>query len=70
MKRYLVLLACVSAAAGSAYAQENVKTGPDRGGFTLLLTMGLGLQNDTGVQESAVGLGGLNLGIGALSEMR
>jgi hypothetical protein len=38
--------------------------GPNRGGFTLLLTMGVGLQNNAWIDESGVGIGGLNLGIG------
>jgi len=52
----------------TALAQdEKAATKPaevDRGGFTLLLTMGLGLQNNGWIEESGVGLGGLNLGIG------
>ena len=43
--------------------------GPERGGFTLLLSLGLGLQDDQGLEENTVGLSGLNLGIGGfLSE--
>jgi hypothetical protein len=36
----------------------------ERQGFTLLLNMGFGVQHDGGMQESATGLSGLNLGIG------
>jgi Outer membrane protein beta-barrel domain len=50
----------VAATAGNAAAQ----TSPDRGGFTLLVNLGVGIQNDTGIEESAVGLAGLNLGVG------
>lgn len=38
--------------------------GPERGGFTLLLSIGVGLQNDQTLDETNVGLAGLNLGIG------
>jgi len=37
---------------------------PTRGGFTILVNMGIGVQNDTYVEESAVGLAGANVGIG------
>lgn len=54
--------------AGTAMAQtEEAKTprqGPNRAGFSLLLTMGVGLQNQEALNESTTGLGGLNLGIG------
>ena len=36
----------------------------DRSGFTLMVDMGLGIQSDTALEESAVGLAGLNLGLG------
>jgi hypothetical protein len=35
-----------------------------RRGFTMLLNLGLGIQHDTYFAETAVGLGGLNLGLG------
>jgi hypothetical protein len=35
-----------------------------RGGFTILVNLGFGVQNDTYVDESAGGLAGANLGIG------
>ena len=44
--------------AGRAYAQ-------DRGGFTALVDVGIGVQNDTAIEESAVGLAGLGFGVGA-----
>ena len=51
----------------SATAQSDAE--PDassaRGsGFTLLLNMGVGMQNDGAYEESAIGLSGLNIGIG------
>lgn len=36
----------------------------DRGGFTFLVDIGAGVQNDTAIDESAAGLAGLNFGIG------
>jgi hypothetical protein len=36
----------------------------DRGGFTLLLNGGLGAQADTEIDDAALGLSGLNLGLG------
>lgn len=38
--------------------------GPQRSGFTLLLDIGLGVQNDAFLEETNTGLAGLNLGIG------
>ena len=38
-------------------------SGP-RGGFTILTTIGAGFQRDAGLEKSASGLAGLNLGIG------
>ncbi len=43
---------------------QQASVGPDRGGFTLLVSLGAGVQNDTAIEESGFGLGGLNLGIG------
>jgi hypothetical protein len=37
----------------------------DRGGFTALVDVGIGIQNDTAIEETAVGLGGLGFGVGA-----
>ena len=37
---------------------------PERSGFTLLLSIGAGLQDDKALDESKFGLAGLNLGIG------
>lgn len=36
----------------------------DRRGFTILVNLGLGVQQDEALEESAVGLAGANLGIG------
>jgi hypothetical protein len=44
-------------ASGQAYAQ-------DRGGFTALVDLGIGIQNDTAIEETAVGLAGLGFGVG------
>lgn|SRR5262245_16161015 len=55
--RVLALALALTALPALASAQ-------DRGGFTLLFNLGVGIQNDTAVEESAVGLGGLNIGVG------
>ena len=59
-RRFSVVLALVlvAASAGTASAQA------ERGGFTLLFNMGVGIQQDSALEESAVGLAGLNLGVG------
>lgn len=44
-------------------AQEK-KVPPKREGFTLLLTLGLGYQTDPEAERDAIGLNGLNLGLG------
>ena len=44
-------------AGGHAMAQ-------DRGGFTALVDIGAGVQNDTGIQETKAGLAGLSFGVG------
>jgi hypothetical protein len=45
-------------------AAQQADGGPDRGGFTLLLNLGLGYQNDGALPDAETGLAGLNLGIG------
>ena len=40
-------------------------TAQDRGGFTALVDLGVGVQNDSAIEESAVGLAGINAGVGA-----
>jgi hypothetical protein len=58
--RFVVLSAVfIAATVGKAAAQT-----AERGGFTLLVNLGVGIQNDTALEESAVGLAGANLGIG------
>ena len=55
---------------GNEQGKEEVKEeakGPNRSGFTLLLTMGLGLQSNEFIDESTTGLGGMNLGIGGFA---
>lgn len=37
----------------------------DRGGFTALVDLGAGVQNDSSIEETAVGLAGLSFGAGA-----
>ena len=50
----------VAVTAGNALAQ----TSPDRGGFTFLANLGAGIQHDTAIEETGVGVGGVNFGIG------
>lgn len=50
----------VAAAAGNAAAQ----TSADRSGFTLLVNLGVGIQNDTSLADNGVGLAGVNVGVG------
>jgi hypothetical protein len=76
-----VLVVFIAMLTAPALAQmepvEDPSAGPDRSGFTILLTLGLGLQSGEYVVEgyeysfvpeyssgSEIGLGGLNLGIG------
>lgn len=62
MARVLTLTACaLGLMTGNALAQS----ADERSGFTLLVDLGVGIQNDTGLEETAVGLGGINVGIGA-----
>ena len=39
-------------------------TTPARGGFTVLVNLGLGFQTDDDLEESAIGLAGANVGVG------
>ena len=58
MQRSLVFLVVIMLLAGErAFAQ-------DRGGFTALVDLGVGIQNDTSIEETAVGLAGINFGVG------
>ncbi len=66
--RFTVIAVCsitiASSSMRSAFAQAPESRGPNRGGFTLLLSIGAGFQSDGATEESAIGLAGLNLGIG------
>jgi len=53
-------LVIVAATVSNAAAQSS----PDRGGFTLLVNLGVGFQNDSALAENGVGLAGLNFGAG------
>jgi hypothetical protein len=53
----------VAATAVSASAQ----TASDRSGFTLLANLGVGVQNDTALEDTSVGFGGANFGIGGFA---
>lgn len=58
LARVAVGIFAIAIGSGRAFAQ-------DRGGFTALVDLGLGVQNDSAIEETAVGLAGLNFGIGA-----
>lgn len=59
LRRVTALAALVTLfGGGGAFAQ-------DRGGFTALVDIGVGVQTDTGIEETAVGLAGLNVGVGS-----
>jgi hypothetical protein len=62
----MALLGALAIVTSSAHAQE----GPDRSGFTLMLNIGAGLQDDGAAAESSTGLAGLNLGIGGFVNER
>ena len=64
-----LLLALIPAGPARAQTAEpapvpSAPEGPDRSGFTLLLTMGVGFQKMDSHLDWKTGLGGLNLGIG------
>lgn len=56
---FALTAAVVVASAGNAAAQA------DRGGFTLVVDLGAGIQKDTALDETGKGLAGLNFGAGA-----
>ena len=62
VRRFVQLFAItavmIGAAAGNAAAQS------DRGGFTLVVDLGVGIQKDTALDETGKGLAGLNFGAG------
>lgn len=49
---------------GATASTASAQSAPDRNGFTLLVNLGTGIQNDAGLEKTSVGLGGANLGIG------
>jgi hypothetical protein len=56
--RVVALVTLTTLLAGSrAFAQ-------DRGGFTALVDIGVGVQNDASIEETEVGLAGLSFGVG------
>lgn len=60
----LVTLIPTSAVLAQSQPAAKKDQGPNRIGFTLLLNMGVGWQTNEFADETATGLGGLNLGIG------
>lgn len=63
LRRSFAVVFAFACLATQVSAQE-APAGPDRGGFTLLLNLGVGFQHDAWFGETKTGLGGLNLGIG------
>jgi hypothetical protein len=64
-----LLVAMIPASQVAAQAVDSLPVsaapqGPDRSGFTLLLTMGVGFQKLDAGRDWGTGLGGLNLGLG------
>ena len=45
-------------------ASKQAAAPAQRGGFTILVNLGLGIQNDEALDESATGVAGINLGVG------
>ena len=62
----VLALSFLPVGAGTLSAQDQ----PDRQGFTLMLNIGMGLQDDGALPDSEIGLGGLNLGIGGFLNER
>lgn len=62
----LLVVSLVLVAPPAAVAQDT----PERDGFTMLLSLGAGLQDDGALPESGTGFGGLNLGIGGFLNER
>ena len=61
MKRSAVFLVAVMLLAGDRAVAQ------DRGGFTFLVGVGVGVQNDTSIEETEVGLAGINFGVGGFA---
>jgi|SRR5688572_12024198 len=57
LMRVAICICAIAITGGRAFAQ-------DRGGFTALVDFGLGVQNDSSIDETAVGLAGVNFGVG------
>src|SRR5688572_23184415 len=53
----LLIVSTIFLAGSHAFAQE-------RGGFTVLVDLGVGVQNDTTIDRTQAGLAGLNVGVG------
>ena len=55
--RGLVCLLAVALSGARAFAQ-------DRGGFTAMVDLGFGVQHDAAIEETGVGVAGVNVGVG------
>ena len=62
--RLLPFIATILLTSTNALAQTLVAAQPARGGFTFLVNLGVGVQRDSGFENTAVGWAGLNIGVG------
>jgi len=60
----VLALGLVAASSSALPADVAAQSPLDRGGFTLMLDLGLGIQHDEAIGTTESGLAGLNLGIG------
>ena len=58
------VVCCCLFVLGVSVSNASAQLAPERGGFTILANVGVGIQRDGALEESAVGLGGINLGVG------
>jgi hypothetical protein len=62
--RLVLALGLVAASSLTVAADVAAQTPVERGGFTLILDLGVGLQHDQAIGSTESGLAGINLGIG------
>ncbi len=61
----VIALAVLTLGIFPVQTSAQAEASPDRGGFTMLLALGVGRQNDLALPEAKTALAGLNLGLGA-----
>ena len=62
--RLALLVALCAMIVGATAVNAAAQSSPDRSGFTFLVNVGAGVQKDTALEDTAVGLAGVNLGVG------